>query len=98
MLSITTIALQEAIAAFGRDDMASYAHHAGRAGGVAAAVGTYGLKALSLCDDISDAYENSDSGLMEAILAEATERLDNPRTAQGLWMAGLSTGRNTARH
>jgi tetratricopeptide (TPR) repeat protein len=78
MLSITTIALQEAIAAFGRDDMASYAHHAGRAGGVAAAVGAYGLKALSLCDDISDAYENSDSGLMEAILAEATERLDNP--------------------
>ena len=78
MLSITTTALQEAIAAFGRDDMASYAHYAGKAGGVAAAVGAYGLKALSLCDDISDAYETSDSGLMEAILAEATERLDNP--------------------
>ena len=53
--------------------MVGYAHHTGRAGGVAAATGVYGIKVLSLCNDISDAYEIGDAGFMAAILAEATE-------------------------
>ena len=80
MLSLITVALQEAIAALERDDLESYAFHTGKAGGVAAAVGAFGIKALLMCDDISDAYETGNSGLMAVILAEATERLDNPDT------------------
>ena len=80
MISLVTAALQEAIAALERDDLESYAFHTGKAGGVAAAIGAFGIKALSMCDDISDAYETGNSGLMAAILAEATERLDNPDT------------------
>ena len=78
MISLITTALQEATGALGRDDMESYALHTGKAGGVAAAVGTYGIKALAMCDDISDAYETGNSGFTEAILAEATARLENP--------------------
>ena len=80
MFSLITTALQEAIAAGERDDAKDYAFHTGKAGGVAAAIGAYGIRALSMCDDISDAYETSESGLMTAILADATERLDNPDT------------------
>ena len=58
MLNLITIALQESIAAFERDDMENYAFHAGKAGGVAAAIGSYGIKSLSMCDDISDALRN----------------------------------------
>ena len=80
MISLITAALQEAVAAIERDDLGNYAFHAGKAGGVAAAVGAFGIKALLMCDDISDAYETGNSGLMAVILAEATERLDNPDT------------------
>ena len=80
MISMITAALQEAVAALERDDREDYAYHTGKAGGVAAAVGAFGIKALSMCDDISDAYETGNSGLMAVILAEATERLDNPDT------------------
>ena len=80
MLNLITIALQEAIAAFERGDMENYAFHVGKAGGVAAAIGAYGIKSLSTCDDISDACETNDFNLMATILAEATERLDNPDT------------------
>ena len=97
MISMITAALQDAIAALERDDREDCAYHTGKAGGVAAAVGAFGIKALSMCDDISDAYETGNSGLMAVILAEATERLDNPAPAQGLWIAGQSGGRNTAR-
>ena len=55
---------------------------------VAAATGVYGIKALSLCDDISDAYETGDAGFMVAILDEATERLDNPDAGAAITDAG----------
>ena len=77
MISLIAAALQEAAAASERGDGDNYAHH-GRAGGVAAAAGVFGIKALSLCDDISNAYETGDAAFMAAILVEATERLDNP--------------------
>lgn len=78
MFSQITAALQKAVAAFERDDIQGYAFHVGKAGGVATAIGAYGIRSLSMCDDISDAYETGDSGLIAAILAEVTERLDNP--------------------
>ena len=78
MIGLITEALQAGFAAFERDDMVGYAHHTGKAGGIAAATGVYGIKALSLCDDISDAYEIGDADFMVAILDEATERPDNP--------------------
>ena len=55
MISLMVEALQEALAASERGDTQSYAFHAGKAGGVAAAIGAYGIKSLSMCDDISDA-------------------------------------------
>ena len=78
MISLIAAALQEAAAASERGDGDNYAHHTGRAGGIAAAIGAFGIKALSLCDDISNAYETGDATFMAAILAEVTERLDNP--------------------
>ena len=82
MIAPIVAALQQALSAIRNEneDTQGYAFHTGKAGGVAAAIGAYGIKSLSMCDDISDAYENSDSGLMAAILAEAAERLDNPDT------------------
>ena len=88
LTTLTTAALQEAIGAFERDDMKSYAHHTGKAGGVAAAVGAYGIKSLSMCDDISDAYETGDSALLAAVLADAMERLDNPDTGARVMDSG----------
>ena len=88
MIGLIAEALQAAFAAFERRDMAGYAHHTGRAGGVAATTGVYGIKALSLCDDISDAYETDDADFMAAILDEATERLDNPDAGAAITDAG----------
>ena len=88
MINLITAALQKAVAAFERGDVEGYAFHTGNAGGVAAAIGVYGIKSLSMCDDISDAYETSNSGLMSAILAEATERLDNPDTGARVMDSG----------
>lgn len=88
MISLITAALQESIAAHERDDFQNYVFHTGKAGGVAAAIGAYGIKSLSMCDDISDAYETGDSGLMAAIFAEATERLDNPDTGAKIFDGG----------
>ena len=88
MISLITEVLQEAIAAFEHDDVQGYAFHVGKAGGVAAAIGAYGVKSLSMCDDISDAYETSDSDLLAVILAEATERLDNPDTGARVMDSG----------
>lgn len=52
MISLIAAALQEAVAAFERDDMEGYAHHAGKAGGVAATIGAYGIKAFAMCDSV----------------------------------------------
>lgn len=40
------------------DDLSYFAYHAGKSGGIAAATGTDGVFSLSLCDDISEAYES----------------------------------------
>ena len=88
MIGVITEALQAGFAAFERGDMAGYAHHTGKAGGIATTTGVYGIKAPSLCDDISDAYEIGDADFMVAILDEATERLDNPDAGAVITDAG----------
>ena len=70
------------------DDEAGFALHCGRAGGMAAASGTFGIRALELSDDISDAYEKGDWAFLRYILSELEERPDNgdearhPRTRE----------------
>ena len=81
MIGQITAALHEGLAAFARDDMEGYAWHIGKAGGVAAAVGAFGIRGLSMCDDISHAYESGDSASMQVILAEASQRPDNSGNA-----------------
>ena len=78
MISEVVVALHKAVAAHAGNDAPGYAFHTGEAGGIAAALGLFGIKGLSLCDDISDAYETGDAGFMSVILAEAAERLENP--------------------
>lgn len=78
MISEIVVALHKAVAARAGNDAPGYAFHTGEAGGIAAALGLFGIKGLSLCDDISDAYETGDAGFMSVILAEAAERLENP--------------------
>lgn len=51
-----------------------FAFHCGEAGGIAAAAGLFGLKALELCDDISDAWEEDDNDFLLYILNELMER------------------------
>ena len=51
-----------------------FAFHCGEAGGIAAAAGLFGLKALELCDDISDAWEDYDNDFLLHILNELIER------------------------
>lgn len=77
MISEVVAALQEA-AAHARRAAPGYAFATGQAGGIAAALGLFGIKGLSLCDDISDAYETGDADFMAAILSETAERLENP--------------------
>ena len=69
-------ALQRAFAALG-DGGSHAAFHCGEAGGIAAATGIFGVKALELCDDISDAYENNDWDFLRYILSELAERPDD---------------------
>ena len=40
------------------DDLSYFAYDSGKAGGIAAATGAEGVHTLSLCDDISEAYES----------------------------------------
>ncbi|MCY4557217.1 MAG: tetratricopeptide repeat protein [Chloroflexi bacterium] len=58
-------------------DGLNYAYHCGEAAGIAAAAGVFGVKALEMCDDISDAYEDCDLDFMRYILREASERPDS---------------------
>ena len=81
MIGLITAALHEGLAAFARDDVEGYAWHIGKAGGVAAVVGTFGIRGLSMCDDISHAHESGDSVFMRVILTEALQRGDNPGSA-----------------
>lgn len=85
MIDLIVIALQEAFTLFEGDydeddfelDGLNYAYHCGEAAGIAAAAGVFGVKALEMCDDISDAYEDLDIDLMRYILSEASERSDS---------------------
>ena len=84
MMDLIVAALQYAFVVFEADDEdeieldeLNYAYHCGEAAGIAAAAGVFGVKALEMCDDISDAYENCDLDFMRYILREASERPDN---------------------
>ena len=84
MIDLIVTALQYAFIEFEVDnedeyelDGLNYAYHCGEAAGIAAAAGVFGVKALELCDDISDAYEDSDFDFMHYILREASERPDS---------------------
>ena len=53
-----------------------YAFCCGEAGGIAAAASIFGVKALELCDDISDALEDNDADLLGHIVEDLKERTD----------------------
>lgn len=81
MIDLIVAALRSAFIEFEADDDdefemdgLNYAYHCGEAAGIAAAAGVFGVKALEMCDDISDAYEDSDFDFMRYILREASER------------------------
>ena len=76
MIGLITTALRQAFEALYQEDDAGYAFHCGEAGGIAAATAAFGVKALELCDDISDAYEDIDLDFMRYILRETSERPD----------------------
>ena len=59
MLSLITDELNEAMIDLWEDDW-GYAYHTGKAGGIAAAIGAQGFFLDSLCDEISQAYEQFD--------------------------------------
>lgn len=59
MLSLINDELNEAMGYLWEDDYV-YAYHTGKAGGIAAAIGAQGFFFDSLCDEISNAYEQVD--------------------------------------
>ena len=69
----TAAALRRALEDSG-SDAARFAFHCGEAGGMAASAAVFGIKSLELCDDISDAYENSDWDFLAYILGELEDR------------------------
>ena len=74
MIDLIVAALMQALNALVHEDDAGYAFHCGEAGGMAAASAVFGVKALELCDDISDAYEDVDLDFLRYILRETSER------------------------
>ena len=68
MIGLIVTALLQTFCALDQEDDSGYAFHCGEAGGVAAATVAFGVRALELCDDISDAYEDSDLDFMRYIL------------------------------
>ena len=77
MIGLITTALRQAWDALDQEDDAGYAFHCGEAGGIAAATAAFGVRALELCDDLSDAYEDIDLDFMWYILRETSERPDS---------------------
>ena len=67
MNDVVAIALDKALVAQEGKDRLAYAFHCGRSGGIAASTGVFGVKALEMCDDISDAWENGDEDLLRYI-------------------------------
>ena len=76
MFSLIIAELQSAVVALEQGNLEGHAFHTGKAGGVSASIGAFGIKALSLCDDISNAYETGDKESLDRVLQEATERPD----------------------
>ena len=76
MIGLVAETMQKAIDALSNREDLEFAFHWGEAGGIAASAGVFGVKALELCDDISDAYENADADFMNSLLQEALERPD----------------------
>ena len=74
MIGLIVAALLQTFCALDQEDDSGYAFHCGEAGGIAAATVAFGVRALELCDDISDAYEDSDLDFMRYILRETAER------------------------
>ena len=72
MLSLIIEELNKTLGYLWEEDW-DYAFHAGKAGGIAAAIGARGLLYESLCDDISDAYERLD---LVTIYNEDSDELD----------------------
>ena len=68
MIGLIVAALLQTFSALDQEDDSGYAFHCGEAGGIAAATAAFGVRALELCDDISDAYEDSDLDFMRYIL------------------------------
>ena len=68
MIGLIVTALLQTFCALDQEDDSGYAFHCGEAGGIAAATVAFGVRALELCDDISDAYEDSDLDFMRYIL------------------------------
>ena len=68
MIGLIVTALLQTFCALDQEDDSGYAFHCGEAGGIAAATAAFGVRALELCDDISDAYEDSDLDFMRYIL------------------------------
>ena len=67
----------------------------GEAGGIAAAAAMFGIKALELCDDLSDAWEDGDADFLRQILNDLRERPDigaatNPEPRSAASLAVLS--------
>ena len=72
-------------------DAFHFAFHWGEAGGIAASAGIFGIKALELCDDISDAWEENDVEFLRHIIGEIRKRREvrptanpNPKSASSL--------------
>ena len=68
MIGLIVTALLQTFCALDQGDDSGYAFHCGEAGGIAAATAAFGVRALELCDDICDAYEDSDLDFMRYIL------------------------------
>ncbi len=64
MMGLITDTMQKALIAVAKGAAQDFTFHWGEAGGIAAADGLFGIKALELCDDISDAYEDGDVDFM----------------------------------
>ncbi|MDE2937698.1 MAG: tetratricopeptide repeat protein [Chloroflexota bacterium] len=79
MIDLIVSALQDAFVALEseNEDELDFGYHYGVAAGIAAAAGVFGVKALEMCDDLSDAYEDLDFDFMRYILREASERPDS---------------------
>ena len=80
-----------AISGDGEHGRFDHALRCGEAGGIAAAAGLFGVKALELCDDISDAWEERDTEFLGQITEILRERSDvaaatnpQPRSATSL--------------